>query len=101
MELAPAVAALPPDGTSFSVFVGREQIALPEADVLLLRAADPTLEATFEADPLFQGLPVVQRKDHIWTGEDLWSSFRSPSVLTIPYALEHLEPELEGIGLGG
>jgi hypothetical protein len=32
----------------------------------------------------------------IWAETDLWTAFRSPSVLAIPYALDGLVPLLEG-----
>jgi hypothetical protein len=52
------------------------------------------------ADPLVQSLDVVQRGAFVQVDRLLWGAFRNPSVLSIPYTVERIVPQVAEVNLG-
>lgn len=90
MQLPPAVAQLEIGPNGFSAVISREQDGVLEADVLLLYAITDEARQALLSDALFNALDVVARNDVLPIESDVWGALRTPSVLTIPYALDRL-----------
>ncbi len=96
LVLSPKVTALPESDTAGRAIVSQEQINLLDADVVMLtHLGGPEAQAAFEAQPLFQQLAAVQRGSYIAQDGDVGIGLGFPSVLSIPYAVERLTPQLE------
>jgi iron complex transport system substrate-binding protein len=80
-------------GDDFYAQISREQADLLEADVLVVYAD----RDTFEADPLFAELEVVQegRVIYLDPADDLTNAVGFSSPLSLPYALDGFLPRLE------
>lgn len=78
------------DTTGFSP----ENVYLLDADVFVAQAYVPEDKATTEANPAYANLNVVKRGDVIWPDEDTLNAITFGSVLSLPYALDRLVPEL-------
>jgi iron complex transport system substrate-binding protein len=80
-------------GEEFYAQISREQADLLEADVLVVYAE----RETFEADPLFAELDVVQegRVIYLDPADDLTNAVGFSSPLSLPYALDGFLPRLE------
>jgi iron complex transport system substrate-binding protein len=74
----------------FATQLGRERVDLLEADVALAYAARPGVLETYTSDPLVARLDVVRRGALVSLDPLLWSAFRNPSVLTVPFAVNEV-----------
>lgn len=91
LKLSPQVTALEGDqGARISL----EQIGILDADVLVLAYPSDDLRTSLENNPVFQSVPAVQDGRYVPLGLDAVSALRLPSVLSIPYGLDQLEPGL-------
>lgn len=91
LRLSPKVTALEGDqGAQISL----EQIETLDADVLLLAYASDDLRTSLENNPVFQSVPAVKDGRYVPLGLDAVTALRLPSVLSIPYGLDQLEPGL-------
>ncbi|ANY09223.1 iron-siderophore ABC transporter substrate-binding protein [Pseudonocardia sp. HH130630-07] len=91
--------ALPPriaeqDSGSFYVEVSSEQAGLLDADTLLMLAAENSERMQIEGDPILQQVPVVAEGRMIVPDTDLRGAITYNSVLSVPYALDRLVPQL-------
>ncbi len=67
-----------------------------DADALLLvHFGGDGPRTAFEAQPVFQQIPAVQRGSYVALDGDVAIGLAFPSVLSIPYAVERLTPLLE------
>jgi len=80
------------DGTFF-VEVSRENLDLVEGDVLLALVDDTTRQGV-EDDEVLQGLDVARRGDLIVADDDLRAAVTYNTVLSVPFALDDLTPQL-------
>lgn len=78
------------DTTGFSP----ETVYLLDADVFVAQAYTPEDRKVTEENPAFQNLQVVKRGDVIWPDEDTLNAITFGSVLSIPYVLDRIVPEL-------
>lgn len=91
LKLSPKVTALEGDqGARISL----EQIGILDADVLVLAYPSDDLRTSLENNPVFQSVPAVKDGRYVPLGLDAVSALRLPSVLSIPYGLDQLEPGL-------
>lgn len=96
LVLSPSVTSLPPSDTAGRAEVSLEQLSLLDADGLLLtHFGGDGPRAEFEAQPLFQQLGAVQRGSYVALEADVALGLAFPSVLSIPYSVERLVPQLE------
>lgn len=72
-----------------------EQAELLDSDVTFVYWFDPALQAQFEAEPLFAALGVVQRDAVISVSDEAWRALRSPSVLSMPWVVDQLAPQID------
>ncbi|MCA1672146.1 MAG: iron-siderophore ABC transporter substrate-binding protein, partial [Actinobacteria bacterium] len=74
--------------------ISLEQIGTLDADVLILAYTSDDLRKSLENNPVFQSVPAV--KDGRYVPVSLATAFalRQPSVLSISYAIDQLEPGL-------
>ena len=54
--------------------------------------ASDGLRASLESNPVFQAVPAVRSGHYLPVSLDTISALRLPSVLSIPYGLDQLEP---------
>lgn len=80
-----------------SAQISNEQLGLLDVDVLIVRAATPEEQAAILSDPLFSQLSVVQDGRIIFfVGNDpVYGALSFSTVLSLPYALEGLVPQLK------
>lgn len=91
LRLSPKVTALEGDqGARISL----EQIETLDADVMILAYASDNLRPSLENNPVFQSVPAVKDGRYVPLGVDAVTALRLPSVLSIPYGLDELEPGL-------
>jgi iron complex transport system substrate-binding protein len=94
MTLSDAVLALP-EGESFAVPVGLEQLDVLDADVLALYdAGDSEARSAVESSPLWATLPVVERGAVVDLDDDQFFALRQPTALSIPWVIEAVVPAL-------
>lgn len=97
--LQPEVDAL--EATSgYATQVSRERVGLLDSDVTIAYAPDAEVARQYLDDPLVAQLDVVQRDAFIPVDRLLWGAFRNPSVLSIPYSVEQIVPQLAAVDLG-
>lgn len=94
MVLSPKVTSLPDSSTPRRAQISAEQLALLDADVVILSYQDAATRAKFEALPVFKQLPAVQRGSYIALDMGAAVSLAFPSVLSIPYGLTTMVPQL-------
>lgn len=96
MSLSPKVTALEGDqGAQISL----EQIGILDADVLILAYTSDDLRKSLENNPVFQSVPAVKDGRYLPVSLDTAYALRQPSVLSIPYSLDQIEPGLaEALG---
>jgi iron complex transport system substrate-binding protein len=90
--LPPAIAALD-TGASFFIDVSAERLDLLEADVLVVLTDDTTRPAV-QADRVLADLPVVRRGGLVLPELDVRGAMTYNSVLSVPYGVSRLVPEL-------
>jgi iron complex transport system substrate-binding protein len=84
----------------FAAQLGRERVDLLEADVALAYAPRPGVLESYTSDPLVTRLDVAQRGAIVPLDPLLWSAFRNPSVLTVPFAVDQVVALVEGVDMG-
>jgi iron complex transport system substrate-binding protein len=94
MVLSPKVTSLPDSSTPRRAEISAEHLDLLDADVLLLAYPDPKIRKQFEAQPLFKKLKAVQRGSYIALDMGAAIALAFPSVLSIPYGLTTVVPQL-------
>ncbi len=72
-----------------------EEIGRLDRDVLAWISADPAINAQIKANPLRQQLTAVAEGREIFLGQEQAGAFSFSSVLSLPYLLESLVPQLE------
>jgi iron complex transport system substrate-binding protein len=92
-ELPPAIAALD-DGTNFFIELSQEQVGLLDADVLVMLADAPDARAFVDGDEVLQQVPVVREGRMVIPDTDTRGSITYNTPLSVPYAMEHLVPQL-------
>ncbi|MGH3669218.1 MAG: hypothetical protein ACRDSH_01080 [Pseudonocardiaceae bacterium] len=91
LDLSPKVTALPGDqGARISL----EQLGILDADILIIAYQNDDLRSSLERSPVFQTVPSVGNGHYIALSADAISALRLPSVLSVPYGLDELEPGL-------
>lgn len=96
--LPPAIAER--DTGSFYVELSAEQVGLLDGDVLVMLADEGAARAQVENDPVLQQVPVVAEGRMIIPDLDTRGAMTYNTVLSAPYALERLVPQLAAV-LGG
>lgn len=96
LTLSPAIDAL--EKTAFFTTLSRERVNLLEADVLVfLVTTDAALQA-LKADALLQGLNVAKQNRILYvTDPNIVYAFSMNSVLSLPYAIDQLVPQIAQI----
>lgn len=94
LTLSPAVTALPSTETAGRASVSLERLDLLEADALVLVYFADEARSTLEANPLFRRIPAVGRGSYVDLDRSVAIGAAFPSVLSIPFVVERLEPEL-------
>lgn len=89
----PALAARD-DGRRYSVEVASEQAGLLDADVLVMLADDAQRRSQIDSDPVLAAVPVVRDGRMIIADTDIRGALTYNSVLSVPFALERLVPQL-------
>lgn len=92
-ELPEALAALDTEG-SFFIEISQEQVGLLDADVLVMLADAAETRAFVDGDDVLQQVPVVADGRMVILDTDARGAITYNSVLSVPYALEHLVPLL-------
>lgn len=96
LVLSSKVTALPAADTAGRANVSLEQLSVLDADVMLLtHFGGDNARTAFEANPLFQQLAAVRRGSYVVVDNDVAIGLAFPSVLSIPYSVERITPQLE------
>jgi iron complex transport system substrate-binding protein len=80
-----------------SAQISSEQITLLDADVLIFQVNTEEARASIESDPLYQQLGVAQDDRTIFfvgLGDTAYGALSFSTVLSLPFALEELVPQL-------
>ncbi|GAB3741330.1 iron-siderophore ABC transporter substrate-binding protein [Microlunatus parietis] len=85
------------DGKSYFIEVSPERLDLVDGDVLILLADQPADRSFTDKDKVLQALPVVRDGRTIIPDTDTRGAMTYNSVLSIPYAVERLVPELQRV----
>jgi len=91
MEQNPAIAEF---GDQDASQISLERADLLDSDVAFVYWFDPALADEFAANPLYSSLGVVERDAVISVGDDAWRALRSPSVLSMPWVVDVLAPQI-------
>ena len=81
-------------GEEFYGTVSREEARQLEADVLLFQSGSPEERAGIEADPVLSALPAVTEGRSLFIEGADYDALQFVSVLSLPYLLDSLLPEL-------
>ncbi|HEY8417160.1 MAG TPA: iron-siderophore ABC transporter substrate-binding protein [Limnochordales bacterium] len=84
-------------GQRDSAQISGEQLRMLDVDVLIFRAPSQDVRDAFERDPLYRQLDVAtEGRTIFFVGPDdpLYGALSFSTVLSLPYALEHLVPKL-------
>ena len=99
MVQSPTIAALGTD--AFYHTISAENTAQIDADVIVVLDVNAQ-QATVEADPVFNALTAAKDGKVVWvTDPNVIGAFSYASVLSLPYALDALVPELAAVVSGG
>ncbi|WP_374108822.1 ABC transporter substrate-binding protein [Pseudonocardia sp. ICBG1293] len=82
------------DGQSFYVEVASEQAGLLDGDVMVMLADEGAAKQQVDSDPVLRQVPVVARGDMVVPDADTRGAMTYNSVLSAPFALERLVPQL-------
>jgi iron complex transport system substrate-binding protein len=82
-------------GEEYFTEVSRERLGILDGDVLVMLADDPTAREFVDEDPILQALPVVEDGRMIVPDTDTRGAMTYNSVLSVPYAIDHLVPALQ------
>jgi iron complex transport system substrate-binding protein len=80
-------------GDSFFIEVSRERLDLLDADVLVL-LTDDSSRPQVDGDSVLQQLPVIQRGGLVLPNLDVRGAMTYNSVLSVPWGVERLVPDL-------
>ncbi|MFJ6079902.1 ABC transporter substrate-binding protein [Streptomyces sp. NPDC092369] len=94
MTLSPKVTSLEDSATAGRAAVAKERLDLLDADVVILAFDTPQGREEFEAQPLFKELKAVRRGSYIGLDMATAIALGFPSVLSLPYGLDAVVPEL-------
>lgn len=83
------------DGESFFVEVSAEQAGLLDGDALVMLADEGAAKAQVDSDPVLAQVPVVAQGRMVVPDADTRGAMTYNSVLSAPYALERLVPQLD------
>jgi iron complex transport system substrate-binding protein len=95
MVLPPALQELE-TADNFVIELSAEQVSLLDCDVLVMLADSPEDRAVVDGDAVLQAVPVVAEGRMVIPDTDTRGAMTSNTVLSIPYALDHLVPLLAG-----
>jgi iron complex transport system substrate-binding protein len=83
-------------GKEFYAYISAERMDLVDVDALVVMADDPATRKDLEKQPAFKSLDVVKDGRTIMIDDlDLSMALSASSVLSIPYALDRLLPQLD------
>jgi len=94
LSLAPGSQELPTQDGGVGASIGLEHVGSLDADVLLMLYASDDLRTSLEANPLFAGIPAVADGRYQEVSFELAVALRSPTPLSIPFALDQIERHL-------
>lgn len=92
----PAIEALASAPDQFTVSLSPEDLSPLEADLILWVATDNAYEAV-ESLPTRPFLQAVQQGHEVFSDVDLGGALSYSSLLSLPYAIERLVPEIEAV----
>lgn len=95
LRLSPAVAALAPSATPGRAVIAAERVDLLDADVMLVTYFGEGAPEVLRGSPLFERLPAVERGSFVEVDNAVAIGLAFPSVLSLPFALERIVPQLE------
>lgn len=98
--LPPAVTALD-TGESFFIEVAPEQTGILDGDVLVMLADQPAARTAVDGDPVLRQVPVVAGGRMVIPDVDTRGAMTYNSVLSVPFALDNLVPQLAAAVAGG
>lgn len=89
-------------GDAFFASISREQIQLVEQDVMVWFTLSMEEQEMLRQDPLYQQLAVAREGRHLFfdASDPLYDALNFNSVLSLPYALDGVVPQLADV-LGG
>jgi iron complex transport system substrate-binding protein len=93
MSLPDGVAALD-TADEFVIELSPEQVELIDGDVVVMLADDPADRAVVDGDAVLQAVPVIAAGRMVVPDTDTRGAMTSNTVLSIPYAVAHLVPQL-------
>ncbi len=93
LRRSPAVAALP-EGAFGNAEVSLERLDALDADVVVMLHGSPALRESLERNPVFTRLPAIRRGSYVVVDLETAYALRTPSVLSVPWAVDRLVPEL-------
>ena len=83
-------------GKEFYAYISAERMDMVDVDALVVMADDPAARKDLEQQAAFKSLDVVKEGRTIMVDDlDLSMALSASSVLSIPYALERLVPQLD------
>jgi iron complex transport system substrate-binding protein len=83
-------------GDQFYAYISEERLDLVDVDALIVLAEDPTTRKQLLAQPAFTSLQVVRDGRAVMVDDlDLSMALSASSVLSIPYALDRIVPQLD------
>jgi len=88
-------------GESFYASISRERLDLLDTDALLWIVSTEAERQAIENDPLYQQLDVAKQGRAIFLDQQLSGAASFSSVLSLPYLLEELVPQLADATDGG
>lgn len=83
-------------GDQFYGTISRERVDLFETDVVAWQAGSPAERESIESDPLLQQLGAVRDGRGIFLEGDVYDALQFSSVLSLPFLLDELVPQLAG-----
>lgn len=93
LDLPPALAELD-TGEAFYIEVSQERAPLLDADVVVMLADDPAAREFVDNDPVLQNVPVVRDGRMLIPDTDTRGAMTYNTVLSAPYALDQLLPQI-------
>lgn len=96
LTLSPAIDAL--EKAAFYTTLSRERVNLLETDVLIFLVSTDAVLQALKADTLLQGLNVAKQNRIIYiTDPNVVQAYAMNSVLSLPYAIEQVVPQIAQI----
>lgn len=88
----PAVEGL--DGSDGRAKVSQERYDLLDADIIIATSTDPKALETLTESKVFQAIPAVRDRRFVALGIGPATAMAFPSVLSVPWAVDELTPQL-------